>query len=147
MPTVLPDSSTPVKLLRFHCPWRRLASAAGMCRAADSSRAIGVLGGAHDVGRGRVDDHHAARGGRGHVDVVEPDPRAGHDLEPGGRRERLGVDLGGRAHEQRIGIGEGREERWTVGAVDVADLHVVAEQRYRGRRELLGEQDDRTGWR
>ena len=106
-----------------------------------------VLGGAHDVGRGRVDDHHAARGGRGHVDVVEPDARAGDDLEPGGRRERLGVDLGGRADEQRIGVGEGREERWTVGAVDVADLDVVAEQRYRatarasrraGRQDGLG---------
>ena len=105
----------------------------------------GVLGGAHDVGGGRVDDHHAAGGGRGHVDVVEPHARTGDDLEPAGRRERLGVDLRGRPHEQRIGLGEGREERGAVGAVDVADLHVVAEQRDRGRRELLGEQDDRTG--
>ncbi len=39
MPTVLPFSSTPVNELRFHCPARRLASAAGMWRAADSSSA------------------------------------------------------------------------------------------------------------
>ena len=39
-PTVLPFSSTPVYALRFHCPLRRLASAAGMCRAVASSRAI-----------------------------------------------------------------------------------------------------------
>ena len=38
-PTVLPFSSTPVYALRFHSPARRLASAAGTWRSADSSSA------------------------------------------------------------------------------------------------------------
>ena len=57
----------------------------------------------------------------------------------------LGVDLGRRPDEQRVGIGEGGEQRGPVRPVDVADLDVVAEQCDRGRRELLGEQDDRAG--
>ena len=145
-PTVLPDSSTPVKLLRFHCPLRRLASAAGMCRAAASSSAMACSAARDDVGGGRVDDHHAARGGGGHVDVVQADAGAGDDLEPGGRGQRLGVDLGGRAHEQRVGLGERREQRRAVGAVDVADLDVVAEQRDRGRARASRRAGRQGGW-
>ena len=65
-----------------------------------------MLGGGDDVRRGRVDDHHAAGGGGGHVDVVQAHPGAGDDLEPGGGRQRLGVDLGGRPDEQRVRVGE-----------------------------------------
>jgi hypothetical protein len=105
----------------------------------------GVLGGGDDVGGRGVHDHHAAGGGGGHVDVVEAHPRAGDDLEPGGRGERLGVDLRGGTDEEGVGVGDRGQERRAVGAVHVADLDVLTEQRDRGRRELLGEQDDRAG--
>src|SRR5918999_5477361 len=104
-----------------------------------------VLGGGDDVGRGRVDDHDAARGGGGDVDVVQADAGTGDDLQPGGGGERLGVDLGGRADEQGVGVGDRGQQRGAVGAVHVADLDVVTEEGHRGRRELLGEQDDRAG--
>ena len=103
-----------------------------------------VLGGGDDVRRGRVDDHHAAGRRGGHVDVVQAHPGAGDDLQPGGGRQRLGVDLGRRPHEQRVRVGERTEQGRPVRPVDVADLDVVAEQRDRGGRELLGEQDDRA---
>src|SRR5919112_420342 len=38
-PTVLSVTSTPMNFERFHSPCRRVASAAGICRAAASSRA------------------------------------------------------------------------------------------------------------
>src|SRR5690606_32910660 len=57
------------------------------------------LGRADDVRGGRVDDHDAGFGGRLDVDVVEADAGARHDLEGGGRRERLRVDLGRGADE------------------------------------------------
>src|SRR5690606_20187226 len=56
-----------------------------------------VLGGGVDVGGRRVHDHHAALGGRGHVDVVEADAGARDDLQLLARLEHLGVDGGGRA--------------------------------------------------
>ena len=55
----------------------------------------GELGGGDDVGRRRVDDHHAGLGRRADVDVVEPHAGAGDDLEPRCGGERLGVDRGG----------------------------------------------------
>jgi hypothetical protein len=67
-----------------------------------------------------------------------------HDLQPGGGAERLGVDLRGRADEQRVGVGDRGQQRGAIGAVHVADLDVVTEEGHRGRRELLGEQDDRA---
>ncbi len=39
----------------------------------------GVLGRREDVRLRSVDDHHAALGGRGGVDVVEPDAGPSHD--------------------------------------------------------------------
>ena len=59
------------------------------------------LGGAHDVGLRRVDDHDAGLGRGLHVDVVQADAGAGHDLEPAGGREHLGVHAGGAADEDR----------------------------------------------
>src|SRR5699024_1737607 len=59
----------------------------------------GVLGRGVDVGRGRVDHHHAALCGGGDLDVVEPHAGTTDDLEIGCRGQYLGVDLRGRAHE------------------------------------------------
>jgi hypothetical protein len=103
-----------------------------------------VLGGADDVGGRRVDDHDAAGGGRGHVDVVQPDAGPGDDLEPVGRGQRLGVDPGGAADQHRVHAGQRRQQRGSVGPVDVVQLELGGQHLQRGRRELLGDEDDRT---
>ena len=76
--------------------------------------------------------------------LSRPTPARATTLSRRAGGQRLGVDLGGRADEQRVRVGERGEQRGPVRPVDVADLDVVAEQRDRGRRELLGEQDDRA---
>jgi hypothetical protein len=86
-----------------------------------------LLGGRDDVGRRRVDHHHAAGGGGRYLDVVEADAGAGDDLELRCRGDRFGVDLRGAAHDQRVRVGEGGDQRGPVGAVDVADVEVVGE--------------------
>ena len=52
-----------------------------------------VLRGRQHVRLGRVDHHHAALGGRGDVDVVEPDAGAADDDQLGAGFEDLGGDL------------------------------------------------------
>ena len=68
----------------------------------------GELGGGDDVGGRRVDDHDAGLGRGLDVDVVEADTGAGDDLEPPGRGQRLGVDLGRGAHQDRVDVGDRR---------------------------------------
>ena len=106
-----------------------------------------LLGGADDVGLRRVDDHHAA-GGRGRdVDVVEPDAGPGDHLQLRRGRERLGVDRGRAADDERVGLGQRRQQRGAVGAVDVPDLEVRGQQVEPGGRELFGDQNNgATGW-
>ena len=100
------------------------------------------LGGADDVGGGRVDHHHARLGRGAHVDVVEADTGPRDHLEPGGGRERLGVDLRGRAHQDRVDVDDGRQQRAPVRAVAGPDLE-VGTQRVDGRgAELFGDEYD-----
>ena len=108
-------------------------------------QADGELGGGGDVGGRGVDDHDAGHGGGLDVDVVEADTGAGDDLQLRGRRERLLVDLGGRADEDGVDVGEGREQLVTVGAVAVADLEVRPEGVEGGGREFFGNQDNGLG--
>ena len=69
-----------------------------------------VLGGRDDVGLGRVADDDAGRGRRRHVDVVDADARAADHAQLGRARDQRGIDLRGRAHDERLGVGErGRE--------------------------------------
>ena len=86
-----------------------------------------------------------ADGGGLDVDVVEPDTGAGDDLQPRGGRERLLVDLGGRADEDGVDVGEGREQLVAVGAVTVPDLEVRPEGVEGGGREFFGNQDNGLG--
>ena len=86
-----------------------------------------VLGGAVDVRRRRVDHQHAARGGGVDVDVVQADAGARDDLELGRGGEHLGVDGGRRAHQQRVGLGHGGQQLFSVRAVDPADFYLVTE--------------------
>ena len=105
----------------------------------------GELGSRDDVGGRGVHDHDAALGGGLHVDVVEPDSGPGDDLEPLGRGQRLGVDLGGGAHEDGVDVGDGRQQLGAVGPVAGADLEVGPECLDGGRAQLFGDQYDRLG--
>lgn len=87
----------------------------------------GELGRGDDV-RGRsVDDHDARRGGSWDVDIVESDPGAGDDLELLRRGDRLGVDLGRGADEDRVDIDDVVEELGAVSTFGVTDLEVSSE--------------------
>ena len=87
----------------------------------------GVLGGAVDVRRRRVDDQHTAFGGGVHVDVVQPDAGTRDDLELGCGAQHLGVDGRRRAHQQCVGLGHRGQQLLPVRAVDPADLNLVTQ--------------------
>ena len=86
-----------------------------------------VLGGAVDIRRRGVDHQHTALGGGVDVDVVQADPGAGDDLELGGRGQHLGVDRGGRPHQQRVGFGHRGQQLLPVGTVYPAHLDLVSQ--------------------
>ena len=78
--------------------------------------ADGELGNGDGVGAGRVHDHNAAAGGGFGVDVVHAHAGAANDAQLRRVLHQLVVDLHGRAHDQRIGIGQrGRQGRWAAG--------------------------------
>ena len=112
---------------RFHVCSRSVASAAGICAGRGQQQRQRVLGGAVDVRGGRVDHQHAAGGGGVDVDVVQPDAGAGDDLQLGRGGQHLGVDRGGRTHQQRVGIGHRGQQLLPVRAVDPAHLYLVAQ--------------------
>ena len=117
-----------------------------MCRAdvpgGGEHEGDGELRGTDDVGGRRVDDHDPVHGGRADVDVVEPDSRAGDHLEPAGSRQGFGIDLGGGADQERVGVGDRSQEVAAVGAVAVPDLEVRAERLHGCRAELFGDEYD-----
>ena len=100
----------------------------------------GVLGCAVDVGGGRIDHENAAGRGGVDVDVVQADAGAGHDLEFRAGVEHFGVDGGGRAHQQRVGVGHRGQQLFAVGSVDPADLDLVPERSDGGFGEFVGDQ-------
>ena len=68
----------------------------------------GVLGGGADVALGGVGDDHALFGRGIDVDVVDADARAPDDHQLGCRPEERGRDVGPRADDQSVGVGDGR---------------------------------------
>ena len=104
----------------------------------------GLLGCADHVAQRGVDDHHAAGRGSRDVDVVQADAGAGHHLQARRGGERLGVEHGGAADQDRLDVSEGRQQRGAVGTVDVADVEAVPQDREDGRSELLRDKHDRT---
>ncbi len=92
-----------------------------------------MLSGAEDVRQRSVDNHDTA-GRRGRdVDVVQPDPGAGHDLERPGRRKHLRVHPGRAAHDQSVDARDRAQQRGPVGPVDVTDLELAGQQLQPGR--------------
>ncbi len=135
----------PVYFERFHSPFFSDGVGGREVAGGGEHQRHGELGGADDVGGRRVDDHHAGLGGGLDVDVVETDAGAGDDLEVAGRGERLGVHLGGAADQDRVDVGDGREELLAVGAVAVPDLEVGPERLDGGGAQLLGDEHDGPG--
>ena len=102
-----------------------------------------MLGRAVDIGGRRVDHQHPG-GRRGvDVDVVQAHTRPGDDLELGCGGDHLGVDGGGGADQDRVGVGDGFQQLGAVGAVDPADLHLVAEGGNGGLGKFVGDQHNR----
>ena len=132
----------PVYFERFHSPFFSAACAGRDVAGGGQHQRDGELGGGDDVGGRGVDDHDAGLGGGLDVDVVEADAGAGDDLELLGGGERLGVDLGGGAHEDRVDVGDGGQQLGAVGAVAVADLEVRAERLDGGGAQLFGDEYD-----
>ncbi len=87
----------------------------------------GVLGGAVNIRCRGVDHQHTALGGSVHIHVVQADPGPGDDLQLGGRRQHLGVNGGGRPHQQRVGFGHRGEQLLAVGPVHPAHLDLVSQ--------------------
>ena len=133
-PSVLPASCVPTNLLRSHLPACMLASAAGMCRARASSRAMVVLGGADGVAAGRVHDDDALARGGGDVDVVHAD--AGPDDGPqlAGVFEQLGGDLRAAADDDAVGGAQGGLQVVALEAGAVVDFEPGLAGAGRGRR-------------
>ena len=100
-----------------------------------------VLGRRDDVGlRGVADDD--ARGRRRvHVHVVDADARAPDHAQLGRRRDQRGVDGRGRAHDQRLRVGQRGAE---IGPrLELDDFAGLAQQRQPGLGDRLG--DDAAG--
>ena len=102
MPSVLSASSTPSHLAAL--PPAGLEGGVGLGDVAGlgEQQRHRVLGRRQDVRLRRVDDHHAAAGGRLDVDVVEADAGPADDDQVGAGGEDLGGDLGGRADDEGV---------------------------------------------
>ena len=132
-PSTLSCSSTPVYFERFHAPPLSEALAGAMLRAVAMSSPMASSAALTMLDCGALTTMTPGLRGGGDVDVVEADTGAGDDLEALGGGERLGVDLGRAADQDRVDVGEGGQQLGAVGAVAVADLEVGAE-RLDGRR-------------
>jgi hypothetical protein len=107
-----------------------------------------MLRGADDIRLRRVDHHHTGVGRGFDVDVVKADAGACDHLQLAGCRDRFGVHLGGAAHDDCIGLGQGGEQGGPVGAVDLADVEITAQQVDTGTGEFFGDEDNgfAHGW-
>ena len=137
MPTVFSASSTPVYFERFHSPFFSAALAGGMLRAVASSRPTASSAALTMLEVGALTTMTPAWVAARDVDVVQTDAGAGDDLELLRGGERLGVDLGRRADQDRVDVGDGGQQLGAVGAVAVPDLEVGAERLDGGRATAL----------
>ncbi len=110
MPSVLPLSSVPSNDFRSHLPAAIEACACGILRAEREQQREGVLRGGDRVAARRVHDHDAALGRGGDVDVVHAHARAADHLQPLRRGERLRGHLRLAAHDERVELGDLRDQ-------------------------------------
>ena len=127
----------------FPLPGAQLASAAGMCRAAESSSATACSAAEtmFDVGALTTMTPRAVAAGTS--TLSSPTPARATTLS---RRAAASASASTFVAERtsRASASASAEWRRAVCPVDVADVDVVAEQRDGRRCELLGEQDDGT---
>ena len=107
--------------------------------------ADGEFRGGDDVRGGGVHHHDTGLGGGLDVDVVEADACAGDHLEVLRGGDGLGVHLGGGADQDRVDVGDRREQLGTVRAVGLPDFKVRAKGVDRGGRKFLSEEYYRFG--
>ena len=101
-----------------------------------------MLGDADAVGARRVDDQNAAGTGGIDIHVVDAGAGAGDHLQSGRPRDQVGIDTGGTADDQRVGVGECGVKLFggaTGLRIDVPAL--VPKQVGRGRRQRIGNHD------
>ncbi len=74
--------------------------------------------------------------------MVQSDSGAGNDLQVLCRRDGFGINLGSRADENGIDIGDGFEQLGAVRSVGLTNFKVGTECRDGCRRELFGQKYD-----
>src|SRR5208283_766818 len=112
-------------------PFARLGRGVGGGKLARQRKHQGdrVLGGRDRVAERRVHDDDAARRRGWNVDIVDADAGAANDLEPRGRVEDLGSDLGRRADRQAVVAADGRRELFWVLAERGLEIDIDAAHR------------------
>ena len=105
-----------------------------------------MLGNADAVGARRVDDQNATGTGGIEIHVVDAGAGAGDHLQFGRPRDQVGIDTGGTADDQRVGVGElGRELFGGSTGLRVDVPALVSKQIGRGRRQRIGDHDFHDG--
>ena len=141
-PTVLPAISTPVYLERFHSPALSAEEADAVLRATASSRATACSAAETMLEVGALTTMTPRAVAADTSTLSSPTPARATTRSAGAAAERLRVDLGGAAHDDRVRVGERGEQRRPVGAVDMPDIEVVGQHVDRGGSELLGDEHD-----
>ena len=103
----------------------------------------GVLGDGDRIAAGRVHDHDAALGGGIEIDVIDAHARASDDAQLGRLVHHGGVDEGGRAHQNGVGIGQFAGKRFFVGRDD-GPVAVLGKDLERGGRDFVSNYDFHT---
>ena len=128
MPSVRPRSSWPVNCERFHSPRRIEASAAAVWRASPNMSASVCSAAAIVLPVGRVDDGDPGARRRVEVDVVDADARPADDDQPRAGGDHLGVGLDLAPDDERVVLGQDREDLLARQAELLVDLVVGAEE-------------------
>ena len=132
----------PVNLLRFHSPSLSAAFAGATCRAAASIRATASSAAETMLEVGALTTITPLCVAARTSTLSRPTPARAMTLRRRGRGERLGVDLGRAADQDRVHVDDGRQQLGAVRAVAGADLEVRAQRLDGGGAELFGDEYD-----
>ena len=127
-PTVLPKISVPENDERFQVCSRSEASAAGIWRAADSSSANACSAALWMFDVGALTTSTPRSVAASTSTLSSPTPARATIFSLGAALKHLGVDGGGRAHQQRVGFRHRRQQLLPVRAVDPAHFDLVAQR-------------------
>ena len=142
MPRVFSNSSVPEYLLRFHSPRVSAACAGLMCRAAASISATASSAALVMLEVGALTTITPFWVAAFTSTLSRPTPARATTLSRLAGQQRLLVDLGGRADQDRVDVGDGGEQLGPVRAVAVPDLEVGPQGLHGGGAELFGDEYD-----